>query len=205
MLLILFKMICFSAKRLGTETCISKEDDGKNGGYTGNCFADLIVSVITVHRKKCHVQNYMYTESNSFSVCVGVCSMQNVWLNPIHVQKKIKPKNKLLKGAFEAKSNDLWKREPEEFISMQSRENRNKEIRRTVLTAPSSPPLVLDTLLSMNILSRFNYLFQVLPIKIPDIFFNKLRGKTTKCIGAGGRLDTAIMKHHENLYPSFFV
>lgn len=27
----------------------------------------------------------------------------------------------------------------------------------------------------MNILSRFNYLFQVLPIKIPDIFFNKIR------------------------------
>lgn len=27
----------------------------------------------------------------------------------------------------------------------------------------------------MNILSRFNYLFHVLPIKIPDIFFNKIR------------------------------
>lgn len=27
----------------------------------------------------------------------------------------------------------------------------------------------------MNILSRFNHLFQVLPIKIPDIFFHKIR------------------------------
>jgi len=48
-------------------------------------------------------------------------------------------------------------------------------MRRTVMKAPSSLSLVLELLISMNILSRFNYLFQVLPIKIPDIFFNKIR------------------------------
>lgn len=58
----------------------------------------------------------MYIKSNSLSLCVGECGAHNVWLNPFHVQKKIKPKNTLLKGAFEAKSNDVWKTEPEEFI-----------------------------------------------------------------------------------------
>lgn len=48
-------------------------------------------------------------------------------------------------------------------------------MRRTVMKAPSSLFLVLELLISMNILSRFDYLFQVLPIKIPDIFFNKIR------------------------------
>lgn len=43
------------------------------------------------------------------------------------------------------------------------------------MKAPSSLFLVLEVLIAMNILSRFNYLFQVLPIKIPDIFFNKIR------------------------------
>lgn len=58
----------------------------------------------------------MYTESTLLPASVGVSCIQSVWWSPIHVQKKIKPKNELLKGAFEAKSNDVWKTEPVEFI-----------------------------------------------------------------------------------------
>lgn len=51
----------------------------------------------------------------TLSAFVGVSCAQSAWWNPTHVQK-IKPKNKLLQRAFEAESNDVRKREPEEFI-----------------------------------------------------------------------------------------